>query len=214
MFKKIIFSQLILNWYHKFGRKKLPWKKNKNIYNIWISEIMLQQTKVKTVIPYYKKFIKKYPNFEKLSKISLNKILKIWKGLGYYNRAKNIYKTILIIKNKHNGIFPTNFIDLINLPGIGKTTAGAILSLSLDYSFPILDTNIKRILIRINNFKIKKIKEKKLWELIEKLTPIHNTGKFNQAMMDIGSKICTFKKPKCINCPIKKICKTYKNKNI
>ncbi|QCI20673.1 adenine DNA glycosylase [Buchnera aphidicola (Brachycaudus cardui)] len=203
------FSQLVINWYHINGRKDLPWQKNKTLYIIWISEIMLQQTTVKTVIPYFKKFILNFPNIESLNNSSLDEVLYLWSGLGYYNRARNIYKSAKIITAKYYGIFPSNFSDVIKLPGIGKSTAGAILSLSLNFFFPILDGNVKRVLIRyygiIGSLK-DRIIEKKLWHITEIVTPIHNTGKFNQAMMDIGALICLAKKPKCEICPLSKRC--------
>ncbi|QCI25732.1 adenine DNA glycosylase [Buchnera aphidicola (Sitobion avenae)] len=206
---KYIFSQLVLNWYHKNGRKDLPWQKNKTLYTVWISEIMLQQTTVKSVIPYFKKFISSFPNIKSLNNSQLDDILYLWSGLGYYNRAKNIYKSAQIIKNEYKGIFPDQFIDVIKLPGIGRSTAGAILSLSLNFNYPILDGNVKRILIRyygivgfLKDFRI----EKKLWDIIELITPIHNTGKFNQGMMDIGSSICISKNPACKICPLNRKC--------
>ncbi|AEO08884.1 A/G-specific adenine glycosylase [Buchnera aphidicola str. Ak (Acyrthosiphon kondoi)] len=206
---KYIFSQFILNWYHKNGRKDLPWQKNKTLYTVWISEIMLQQTTVKSVIPYFKKFILNFPNIKSLNDSTLDDVLHLWSGLGYYNRAKNIYKSAQIIKKDFQGIFPDQFLKIIKLPGIGKTTAGAILSLSLNFFYPILDGNVKRILMRyygISAFLKDKKTEKKLWKIIESITPIYNTGKFNQGMMDIGSSICTPVKPKCKICPLNKEC--------
>lgn len=175
---------------------------------------MLQQTQVKTVIPYFKKFIKKFPDNKKLSNSSIQKILYIWSGLGYYQRAHNLYKTSKIIQKKYNNKFPENFYELIKLPGIGKSTAGAILSFSKNFHFAILDGNIKRILIRQNNLFIKSKNqlEKKLWKIINQLIPIHHTEKFNQAMMDIGSTICLYKNPKCHICPIQKTCYYFNNK--
>ncbi|MCW5197457.1 A/G-specific adenine glycosylase [Buchnera aphidicola] len=215
MHKTFNFSNNILNWFHIYHRKKLPWTKNKNIYKIWISEIMLQQTQVKVVIPYFKKFIQKFPNLKNLSKASLNEILYIWSGLGFYKRAKNIYKTVQIIKNKYNNKFPKEFNNLINLPGIGKSTAGAILSLTHNYCFPILDGNVKRILKRFYNYTLKNYKlEKKLWKKINCLIPIHNCAKFNQALMDLGSLICKIKNPICIECPLKTKCLFNKQNNI
>ncbi|NIH16447.1 MAG: A/G-specific adenine glycosylase [Buchnera aphidicola (Periphyllus lyropictus)] len=207
------FSNTMINWYHKHGRKKLPWQINKNIYKTWISEIMLQQTQVKTVIPYFKKFIKKFPNFKTLSKSSLDEILFIWSGLGFYNRAKNIYKTAQIIKRKYKNKIPKEFNTLIKFPGIGKSTAGALLSLTYNYYFPILDGNIKRVLRNFYNLKIKKTKlEKKIWKKLNLLIPIHNAQKFNQSMMDLGKKICKPKNPLCNICPLKKKCLFFINK--
>ncbi|QCI17350.1 A/G-specific adenine glycosylase [Buchnera aphidicola (Aphis helianthi)] len=210
-----VFSQLILNWYHLNGRKNLPWQKNKTLYKVWISEIMLQQTQVKTVIPYFKKFILKFPNLNYLNNGNLNDILYLWSGLGYYKRAKNIYETAKIIKTKFSGKFPKNILDLVKLPGIGKSTAGAILSFTLNYFHSILDGNIKRILIRYygiigceHNTKT----EKKLWNLIETITPIHNTGSFNQGIIDIGALICKPKLPKCNICPLNITCIAHKEK--
>lgn len=128
-----LFSQLVLNWYHKNGRKNLPWQKNKTLYTVWISEIMLQQTTVKSVIPYFEKFISTFPSIKSIYHNKLDKILYLWSGLGYYNRARNIYKSAQIINIQYQGIFPNNFLDVIKLPGIGRSTAGAILSLSLNF---------------------------------------------------------------------------------
>ncbi|CAL4325907.1 A/G-specific adenine glycosylase [Buchnera aphidicola] len=210
------FSQLILNWYHKHGRKNLPWQKDKTLYKVWISEIMLQQTTVKTVIPYFQKFILHFPNIQALNNAQLDDILYLWSGLGYYKRAENIYKTAKIIKEKYKEKFPTEFVKVLQLPGIGKSTAGAILSLSMNYFFPILEGNVKRILMRyygIIGFIKEKKTEKKLWKLIESITPMNNTGNFNQGIMDIGALICTVKKPKCNICPLKKKCIAYSEKN-
>ncbi|QNS01723.1 MAG: A/G-specific adenine glycosylase [Buchnera aphidicola (Pentalonia nigronervosa)] len=208
-----LFSQLILNWYHKHGRKNLPWQKDKTLYLVWISEIMLQQTTVKYVIPYFKRFITYFPNIQSLNNSNLDSILHLWSGLGYYKRAENIYKTAQIINNKYHKIFPDQFKDLIQLPGIGKSTAGAILSLTLNFCFSILDGNVKRILIRyygiIGLTRTKKT-ENKLWKIIELITPLHNTGKFNQAMMDIGAIICLRIQPKCKICPLNHACIAYK----
>ena len=219
-----VFAQLIINWYHVHGRKNLPWQIKKTPYTVWLSEIMLQQTQVKTVIPYFNIFIQKFPDFNSLQVASMNEILHLWSGLGYYTRAKNLYKTIKIISDRYNNQLPNNFTDLIKLPGIGKSTAGAILSLSFGYYYPILDGNIKRIITRyyaIHSAINKKKIEEKLWKIINKITPLYNTGKFNQAMMDLGSLICTRISPKCHICPLstnclallKNSCEHYPKKN-
>ncbi|XBC44336.1 MAG: A/G-specific adenine glycosylase [Buchnera aphidicola (Schlechtendalia peitan)] len=206
------FSQLVINWYHEHGRKNLPWKINTNPYKVWISEIMLQQTQVNTVIPYYNKFIKIFPNINILAQSSINTVLNAWSGLGYYTRAHNLYSTAKIIFKKYNGIFPNHFSNIIKLPGIGKTTAGAILSFGFNLYGCILDGNVKRTLLRHFNIRAqKKTIEKKLWTIIKFITPIHNTHKFNQAIIDIGSLICLKSKPKCKICPLKKTCLSLKS---
>ncbi|WP_343377680.1 A/G-specific adenine glycosylase [Buchnera aphidicola (Formosaphis micheliae)] len=210
------FSQLIINWYHIFGRKKLPWQIQNTPYKTWLSEIMLQQTQVKTAIPYFKKFIKKFPNIISISKASIQDVLHIWSGLGYYQRAHNLHKTSKIITEKYQGNVPDTFANLIQLPGIGRSTAGAILSLAFGYCYPVLDGNIKRIVSRYYgiNTSINKYKtEKKLWNIINYLIPLYNTGIFNQGMMDLGAIICTKNNPKCNICPIKKNCISFSLNN-
>ncbi|WP_343128164.1 A/G-specific adenine glycosylase [Buchnera aphidicola (Takecallis taiwana)] len=209
------FAQIIVNWQHQYGRNTLPWQKNNDPYQIWISEIMLQQTQVKTVIPYFNNFINIFKNIHDLSAANLNQILYLWSGLGYYNRAYNIYKTAKIIVNKYYGHFPTNSTNLITLPGIGLSTANAILSLSYNFSLPILDGNIKRILTRFYNLNKNNISNiqyiRILWRKIQLITPIHHAKKFNQGMMDLGSLICSYKNPKCTICPIKMSCQYTEN---
>ncbi|MAQ73224.1 MAG: A/G-specific adenine glycosylase [Gammaproteobacteria bacterium] len=205
-------QQDILAWYDLHGRHSLPWKV-KNIYKIWISEIMLQQTQVKTAIPYFKTFIKKYPSLKKLCEAKLNDILKLWSGLGYYQRAENIFKTAQIIKSKYNGIFPKKYNTLLQLPGIGRTTASAILTFAKIDNLPILDGNIKRLLSRmygINSNILDKDIEKTLWKFSENLLPKEKASEFNQALMDIGSLICKKNNPVCNNCPLQKKCKAFK----
>nr|WP_154060949.1 A/G-specific adenine glycosylase [Buchnera aphidicola] len=208
----MFFSQKILNWFHIYGRKSLPWHK-KNIYQIWISEIMLQQTQVKTVIPYFKKFIKKFPTIKSLASSSINEILHLWSGLGYYQRAHRIHKTAILICKNYHGIFPNNIHEINKLPGIGKSTAGAILSFAYNFGYAVLDGNVKRVLIRYHSIDINNIKKeklnKKLWNLIYQHLPVHQSSKFNQAMMDIGSFICTSKKPNCLICPLNYSCQYY-----
>ena len=219
------FSDKILKWYEVHGRKNLPWKVN-DPYKIWISEIMLQQTQVSTVIPYYKKFIKKYPNLESLSKANYDDLVLLWSGLGYYRRIKNIFLTSKIISEKFHNQFPQNYDDIIALPGIGRTTASAISTFSGFSNRAILDGNVKRILRRFFDIPsdTNAINEKKLWIKSEFVTPAKKTSEFIQGMMDIGSSICTRNNPKCNTCPIRKLNCLYnpkitnlpntKNKNI
>tara|TARA_B100000035_G_C21005222_1_gene556946 strand:+ start:483 stop:1535 length:1053 start_codon:yes stop_codon:yes gene_type:complete len=205
------FSQNILNWYRTNGRKSLPWKV-KDPYKIWISEIMLQQTQVSTVIPYYLRFIQTYPNLKSLSKASLDDLVLLWSGLGYYRRVKNIHLASKIISKKYKNKFPENYDDILLLPGIGRTTASAISTFSGFSNMAILDGNVKRILRRFynipddNNSKVRDL----LWERSISVTPKKNTSDFIQGMMDIGSLICTRSKPRCSECPLKKLNCLYK----
>tara|TARA_Y100000590_G_scaffold57526_2_gene60563 strand:+ start:8904 stop:9968 length:1065 start_codon:yes stop_codon:yes gene_type:complete len=211
--KRLSISTKVLNWYDQNGRKNLPWKST-DIYKIWISEIMLQQTQVSTVIPYFNSFIKKYPNLKKLSRSSLDEVLKSWSGLGFYRRAENIYKTAQIISTQFNGIFPKYYDEIIKFPGIGRTTASAILTFAKIDNLPILDGNIKRLLSRlygINSHIYNKNIENKLWGYSERLLPVDRASDFNQALMDLGSLICKKTNPICYDCPIQKNCKSFKN---
>ena len=200
------FSESILRWYETNGRKRLPWKV-KDPYKIWISEIMLQQTQVATVIPYYNKFVDTYPDLQSLSKASLDELILIWSGLGYYRRIKNIFLAAQIISKKYNNKFPKDYQAILSLPGIGRTTASAISTFSGYSHRAILDGNVKRILRRYynisyeNNSKTEKI----LWEKSTHVTPLKKTSQFIQAMMDIGSLVCTRSKPNCRMCPLREI---------
>ncbi len=199
-------SNLVLKWYKKHGRNNLPWKV-KDPYKIWISEIMLQQTQVNTVIPYYLKFIKKYPNLKSLVSADLDDLMLIWSGLGYYSRIKNIHLSSQIIAREHNYNFPHKYDDILSLPGIGRTTASAISTFSGFSNKAILDGNVKRILSRFYEIveENKTILEKKLWDKSVSITPLKYTSDFIQGMMDIGSVICKRTNPECCRCPLKSV---------
>lgn len=204
------FSQRIINWYDLHGRKHLPWQQNKTPYRVWLSEIMLQQTQVATVIPYYEKFLQRFPTLLELANAEQDEVLHHWTGLGYYARARNLQKAAQSIRDDFAGEFPTNIDDVIKLPGIGKSTAGAILSLSLGQHHSILDGNVKRILARhsaIAGWPGNKAVENQLWQVAETYTPKQEIQKYNQAMMDIGATICTRSKPNCAKCPVAIDCK-------
>ena len=207
------FSSNITKWYIQNGRKNLPWRKVITPYRIWISEIMLQQTQVKTVIPFYKKFIKKYPNLKSISLATEDDILALWTGLGFYRRAKNIYRTKEIIKKEYKNKFPSKYEELISLPGIGRSTAGAIMSIAYKESYPILDANVKRVISRYKKINTdEKGVVKTLWSLSKNLTPEKNIFEYTQGIMDLGATICNIRSPNCLNCPINKTCKSsYKN---
>ena len=202
------FSDSVVSWYKENGRHDLPWRKNISPYSIWISEIMLQQTQVKTVIPYFNSFMEKYPSLEDLLQASEDQILAQWSGLGFYRRAKNIFKACKIISNDFNGIFPENIHDLESLPGIGRSTAGAIMSIAFNQGYPILDANVKRVLERYKklSFKTENEKQKKLWLVSEKLTPHNQSFDYTQGIMDLGATHCSKSKPDCYLCPVNSGC--------
>ena len=204
------FSKNLILWQKEFGRHNLPWQKQTNPYRVWISEIMLQQTQVKTVLPFFEKFMKKYPDIKALSKSKIEDVFELWTGLGYYRRAENIYKSSQIIRNKHNLIFPSTFEEIINLPGIGRSTAGAILSLAFNKRYAILDGNVKRVLERYFAIKAEKNIDKELWEFSENLLPKDKNNIYSQAIMDLGATICTKKTPVCEKCPVSLDCKSLK----
>ena len=208
------FNQRIINWHALHGRKTLPWQSKKSLYKTWVSEVMLQQTQVATVIPYFNKFMRSFPTVTYLANAPIDEVLHHWTGLGYYARARNLHKAAQTIRDQFDGKFPEHFDDVIALPGIGRSTAGAILSLTLGQNFAILDGNVKRVLTRhqiIEGWTGEKRVENQLWELAERLTPTKQTNIFNQAMMDMGAMVCTRSKPKCNECPVSDDCLALKN---
>ncbi|BBB14910.1 A / G specific adenine glycosylase [Candidatus Rickettsiella viridis] len=210
------FQQHVLNWFNKHGRKNLPWQQKKSPYHVWLSEIMLQQTQVTTVTPYFQRFIKQFPNLSSLAAAQLDEVLNLWAGLGYYARARNLLRCAQMLEQKYAGKFPQNLIQLQTLPGIGRSTAGAILSLGFDQAAAILDGNVKRVLTRfhaIAGWPGLSAVNKKLWELAERYTPIQQTAAYTQAMMDLGALICTRTQPKCDQCPLQTHCLAYNTGN-
>ena len=209
------FQNQIIAWYEKNGRKNLPWQVS-DPYCVWVSEIMLQQTQVSSVIGYFNKFISRFPTLSALANAEIDDVVSHWSGLGYYNRARNLHKTAKICTIEYADKLPIKLDELIALPGIGRTTAGAILSLSFDLSYPILDGNVKRVLSRV--FKICADTPShfmtKLWKRAETLMPQKNARKHNQALMDLGSMICKRSKPNCENCPFVSECKAFKNNQV
>ena len=187
----------------------MPWQQNKTPYSVWVSEIMLQQTQVATVIPYYLRFMDSFPTINDLAEADEDNVLHHWTGLGYYARARNLHKAAKYIVSDHLGDFPQVIEEVIALPGIGRSTAGAILSLALNQHHPILDGNVKRVLARcylVSGYNGLSAFDKSLWQLTEQLTPSIETANFNQAMMDLGATICTRSKPKCELCPLQAGC--------
>lgn len=207
-------SSLLLPWFDKNGRKNLPWQQQLTPYRVWLSEIMLQQTQVTTVIPYYEKFLNTFPEVTTLADASRDQVLQHWAGLGYYARARNLHKTAQIIRDDYAGEFPATLQQLMDLPGIGQSTAGAILSLAFGQHAAILDGNVKRVLSRcyqIEGWYGVSAVLKELWQMAEQQTPKQQTAAYNQAMMDLGSMVCTRSRPSCDLCPLTSLCKSYMN---
>ena len=204
-----LFSDAVLAWYHQHGRKHLPWQQNITPYRVWVSEIMLQQTQVSTVIPYFERFMQSFPDVTALAAASQDDVLHHWTGLGYYARGRNLHACAQIISAKYDGEFPQNVDALTELPGIGRSTAGAIASISMGIRAPILDGNVKRVLTRfyaIEGWPGTTTVQNALWQVAEDLTPVHSHREYTQAMMDLGATLCTRSKPACGICPLQPDC--------
>ena len=207
-------TDLILNWYDN-QCYNFPWRKNIKVYNVWISEIMLQQTQAKTVIPYYKKWINKYPNFLTIKNANINDLLKLWEGLGYYNRVHNFYKASILINTKYSNKIPNSYNEFIKLPGVGPYIAAAISSICFNEIRPAIDGNIVRVISRLESINLIFPKSKKIiFYFLEKIISHQRPGDFNQALMDLGREICKPKQPLCNICPLKLLCSSYSNNSV
>lgn len=211
------YQSQLLSWFKAHGRHDLPWQGDFNPYHVWLSEIMLQQTQVKTVIPYFLKFTRRFETIEALATAEQDTVMQYWAGLGYYARARNLHKSAQIVVNDYGGNIPDDVSSLMSLPGIGRSTAHAILSIAFNQAMPILDGNVKRVFSRL--FLIKQhpnesLAEKKLWQLARELMPLLNTQAYTQAQMDLGASICTRTKPKCELCPLSNLCLAYQQNQV
>lgn len=207
------FSQTLLEWFDRSGRHDLPWQQNKTPYRVWVSEIMLQQTQVQTVIPYYERFMEAFPTVEALAQADQEEVLSHWSGLGYYARGRNLLKTAQIVVNDLQGHFPRDLEGMMALPGIGRSTAGAVLSIASQQRHPILDGNVKRVLCRydaVESWSGEKKTETMLWKRADELTPEQRFDDYTQAIMDLGATLCTRSKPKCDACPVQKNCQAWR----
>ncbi len=204
--------RLVTKWYSENGRV-LPWRQTSDPYEIWVSEIMLQQTQVATVIPYYLRFLESFPNLASLATAPLDDVYHHWAGLGYYRRARQMHEAAKRVESEHNGVFPTEYNRVSALPGIGRYTAGAILSFSRDQRQPIVEANTLRLYARLLHLKLEtssKQGQSHLWAFAELVLPLRTgSGRMNQALMEIGSQICLPKHPICLRCPIKRMCPTF-----
>ncbi len=207
------FATRLLAWFAEHGRKDLPWQQPKDAYRTWVSEIMLQQTQVQTVIPYFERFMQRFPDVVALADAAQDEVLQHWSGLGYYARARNLHKAAQQVRDVHGGVFPETLDEVMALPGVGRSTAGAILSLAFDQRHPILDGNVKRVLARheaIEGWPGTTAVAKRLWEVAERNTPHDNVAAYTQAIMDLGATLCTRSKPACERCPVAADCTAFK----
>ncbi len=204
------FARRLLDWYAIHGRRDLPWQATRDPYPIWISEIMLQQTQVPTVIPYFNRLITRFPNVYALASAVEDEVLHQWAGLGYYTRARNLHKAAQQIVDEHGGQFPTDIDTLQELPGVGRSTAAAILAFSTGRRHAILDGNVKRVLARyyaIDGYPGQSVVQDRLWQRAQRNTPHERVAEYTQAIMDLGATLCMRRKPKCWICPVKTRCK-------
>jgi len=195
------FSRRLIRWHKLHGRHDLPWQNTTDAYRVWLSEIMLQQTQVATVLPYYARFLERFPTLKDLAAAPVSEVMALWSGLGYYARARNLHACARAVVNEYGGQFPTDAEALRALPGIGRSTANSIATFCFAARAPILDGNVKRVLTRafgIEGFPGEAAVEKQLWSLAERLMPAEHGDIYNQAQMDLGATLCTRSKPRCV----------------
>lgn len=206
------FATRILAWFDAHGRHDLPWQRPATPYRVWVSEVMLQQTQVATVIPYFERFMQRFPDIASLAAAEVDEVLHLWSGLGYYARGRNLHKAAAQLVAEHGGQMPDTLEAVMALPGIGRSTAGAILSLGLGQHQPILDGNVKRVLARyhgVPGWPGEAAVLKRLWQLSEQHTPAARCGDYNQAMMDLGATLCSRARPACARCPVQEGCRAH-----
>jgi len=204
-------ARRLIGWFGREGRD-LPWRRTRDLYAIWVSEVMLQQTQVATVIPYFERFLRAFPDVAALAAAEEEQVLMHWEGLGYYRRARQLHAAARQVVALHGGRFPAEYDQVRSLPGIGRYTAGAILSIGLDARLPILEANTIRVLSRLSAYRgnpLSPAGQKHLWSLAEAILPARNVGVFNQALMELGSETCTVKAPACDRCPVREHCRAF-----
>jgi A/G-specific adenine glycosylase len=207
------FAKRLIDWQRHHGRHDLPWQQSKDPYHVWLSEIMLQQTQVATVIPYYERFLARFPTLESLAAAPVEEVMVLWSGLGYYARARNLHKCSQLLVTQHSGEFPRDPATIASLPGIGKSTANAIAVFCFGAREPILDGNVKRLLCRflgIDGYPGKPAVENRLWQDGTDILPARDVATYIQAQMDLGATICTRSKPRCAECPVADLCVAYR----
>ncbi len=208
----VCFRKRLLDWYRQEGRR-LPWRQTRDPYRIWVSEVMLQQTQVATVLPYYRRFIKVLPTVQALARVPLQRVLKLWEGLGYYARARNLHRAAQQVVKEWKGKFSPDLSLLQTLPGVGRSTAGAIASFAFGKRAPILDGNLRRVFSRllvIETSRKNHTVQQQLWDFSERILPRDNVAELNQALMDLGATICTPRSPSCLLCPVRDLCHAFR----
>jgi len=211
------FASRLLQWFDESGRKDLPWQQSVTAYRVWVSEIMLQQTQVQTVIPYFNRFVDHFGDIAALAAAHQDEVLSHWSGLGYYARARNLHKAAQRVRDDYDGQFPAAFDDVVGLPGVGRSTAGAILSLAMSQRHAILDGNVKRVLARheaIAGWPGKTSVADELWQIAERNTPQQRVAHYTQAIMDLGATLCTRSNPSCNGCPVRKDCMALRTNSV
>ncbi len=205
------FATRLLRWYARRARA-LPFRGTPRPYRVWVSEIMLQQTRVETVLPYYRRWMRRFPTLKALAEANQVEVLRLWEGLGYYARARNLHRAAREVMRDHRGRLPSTVESLLSLPGIGRYTAGAIASIAFGRDVPAVDGNVKRVLARAFNIQedIRSAAgEGHVWDLAGRLLPKGQAGACNQALMDLGATVCTARRPKCSDCPVRSLCQAY-----
>jgi len=208
------FAARVVAWQHRHGRRDLPWQRSRDAYRIWLSEVMLQQTQVPTVVPYFERFVREFPDVESLARAPLERVLELWSGLGYYTRARNLHRAAQIVTSEHGGVFPDDPQRLTSLPGVGRSTAAAIAAFAFGVRTPILDGNVKRVLARhcgIDGYPGAKDVEAELWRVAERrMRPLakrrEDVSAYTQGLMDLGAAVCTRRRPTCPLCPVRRGC--------
>jgi A/G-specific adenine glycosylase len=207
-----VFASRLVRWQTRHGRHDLPWQRTRDPYRIWLSEVMLQQTQVATVVPYFRRFLARFPDVKSLAKASLDDVLTLWSGLGYYTRARHLHAAAQAVVAEHRGRFPRTREALASLPGLGRSSAAAVAVFAFGEREAILDGNVKRVLARhfaVRGFPGDKRVEKRLWALAESELPAKNVETYTQALMDLGAGVCSRKRPACTKCPVNGTCKGY-----
>jgi A/G-specific adenine glycosylase len=211
------FARAIVRWQRRHGRHDLPWQGTADPYAIWLAEIMLQQTQVAAVVPYYLRFRSRFPDIASLAAADEDDVLRLWSGLGYYSRARNLHRAAALIVERHRGEFPRTLAEIEKLPGIGRSTAAAIAGFAFGARAAILDGNVKRVLARhfvVEGFPGVPAVERQLWRLAESLVPAHDNAAYIQGLMDLGATLCTARNPQCARCPVRRTCAAYASNRV